>query len=160
MPASLHIDGLAFQEISGVINSRQWSLFNRQYSIEIDTLHDRCKDEIVDPWIRKLKEEGERTLLGTTEARLRVAKNLMTSALLEKKEQCKRKLEETEKDTLAGEENIARFTAVCNNLWAAEGASTELFVRINGWRTQGGPYTASRDLSSDVCWPSPISGYE
>ena len=115
-----------------MINSRQLSLFNRQHSIEIDTLHDRFKDEIVNPWIKKLKEEGEKTLLGATEASLEVAKNLMTSALLEKEDRCKRKLEETKKDKLAGEENIAWFTAVCSNLWAAEGALTELSVRLNG----------------------------
>ena len=140
MLASLHIDGLAFQKISGVINSRQLSLFNRQYSIEIDILHDRLKDGIINPWVRKLQEEGERTLLGTTEARLKVAKNLMTSALLEREDQFKRKLEETEKDKLAGEEKLAWFMAICGNLLAAEEALTELSVRINGGsRTQSGP---------------------
>ena len=139
MPASLHIDELAFQEISGVINSRQLSLFNRQYIIEIDTLQDRFKDEIVDPWIRNLKEEGEKTLLGTTEARLKVAKDLMTSALLERANRCKLKLEEMEKDVLAGQENVPWFTAVWSNLLAAEGALTEFSVCINGWRTPSGP---------------------
>ena len=131
MPASLHIDGLAFQEILGVINSRQLSLFNRQYSIEIDTLHDQFKDRVIDPWIRKLKEEGEKTLLGTTEARLRVAKNLMTSSLVEKEDRCKRKLEETQEDNLAAEEDLAWFTAICSNLWAAEGALTELSEHLS-----------------------------
>ena len=145
MPASLHIDGLAFNEMRGVINSRQLSFFNRQCSIEIHTLHDRFKDEIIDPWIRKLKEEGEKTLFGTTKARLKVAKNLMTSALLEREDRCKRRLEEAEKDKLAGE-NIAWLRAVCSNLLAAEGALTELSVRISGWRTQSGPQTVSRDL--------------
>ena len=139
MPASLHIGELAFQEISGVINTRQLSLFNRQYTIGIDTLHDRFKDEIIDPWIRKLREEGEKSLLGTTEARLKVAKNLMTSTLLERADRCKRTLEETEKDVLASEENVPWFMAVRSNLLAAEGALTELFVRINGWRIHSGP---------------------
>ena len=114
------------------------SLFNRQYSIEIDTLHDLFKDEIIDPWIRKLKEEGERTLLGTTEANLEVAKNLMTSALIEKEDLCKRKLEETQKELFRGEENAAWLTAVRSNLLAAEGALTELSVRLIGWQTQSG----------------------
>ena len=138
MPASIYIDSLAFQAFREVINSRQVSLFNRRYSIEIDTLHDRFKDEIVDPWIRKLKEEGEKALLEAIEASLEVAKNLMTSALLEKEEQCKQKLEETKKAMLPREENIARLTAVRSNLWAAEGALTELSVRLNGWITQSG----------------------
>ena len=122
-----------------MINGREWSLFNRQYSIEIDALHDRFKDEIIDPWIKKLKEEGERTLLGTAEASLEVAKNLMTSALLENEDRCKRKLEETKKDMLPYEENVPWLTAVRSNLLAAEGALTELSVRLNGWQTQSGP---------------------
>ena len=55
----------------------------------------------------------------------------MTSALLEREDQFKRKLEETEKDKLAGEEKLAWFMAICSNLLAAEGALTELSVRIN-----------------------------
>ena len=136
MPTSLHIDGLAFHEIRGVINTRQLSLFNRQYSIRIDTLHDRLKDEIVDPWIRKLKEEGENTLFGTTEAGLKAAKNLLTSALLEREDRCKRELEEKRKNDT--EERVARLTAVYSNLLAAEAASTELLVRIKECRTQRG----------------------
>ena len=137
MPASFHNYGPpAFRDISGVLNRSLLSLPNRQYSIKSDTLHDRFKDEIVDPWIRKLKEEGEKTLLGTTEARLKAAKDLMTSALLERADRCKRTLEETEKDVLAGEENVPWFTAVRSNLLAAEGALTEFSVRINGWRIQ------------------------
>ena len=139
MPTSLHIYGLAFQEIRRVINSRQLSLFNRQYSIGIDALHEQFKDGIIDPWIRSLKEEGEKTLLGATEAGLQVAKKLVTSAFLEKEDRCKRKLEKTEMINHAREQNIARLTAVCSDLWAAEGALTELSIRLKGWRTQSGP---------------------
>ena len=136
MPTSFQIDGLAFQEISGVINSRQLSLFSRQYTIEIDTLHDRFKDEIVDPWIRKLKEQGEKALLGVTEASLEVAKNLMTSAVLGKEDRCKRELEETKKDMLPGEEKLAWLTAVCTNLLAAERASTKLSDHLSSWQAR------------------------
>ena len=130
MPASLHIDGLAFQEILGAIKSRQLSLFHRQYSIDIDTLQDRFKDEIIDPWIRKLKEEGEKTLLGTTGASLKAAKNLTTSPLLEREDRYKRELDEMERDKLIGEEKVVQFTAVYSNLLAAEGALGELFARV------------------------------
>jgi len=72
-----------------VINSWQLSLFNQQYSIEMDTLHDQFKDKMINPWIRNLKEEGEKALLGTTEVSLMAVKELITSALLEREDQCK-----------------------------------------------------------------------
>ena len=121
-----------------MINGREWSLFNRQYSIEIDTLHDRFNDEIIDPWIRKLKEEGERTLLEASQASIQAAMDLMTSALLEREYRYKRELEEKRKEMRVGEVEVSRFTAVYSNLLAAEAASTELLVRINECRTQSG----------------------
>ena len=111
-----------------MINTRQLSLFNRQYCIEIDTLHDRFKGEIIDPWIRKLKEEGETTLLGTIGTVLMTAKDWITSALLERELRCKRELEK--KEMLDGEEAVERLTAVYSNLLAAEGALGELFARV------------------------------
>ncbi len=125
---SLNIDGLAFQKISGVINSRQLSLFNRQYRIEIDPLHDLFKGEIIDPWIRKLKEEGEKTLFGITETSFMAAKDWMTSSLRERESRYKRKLEK--KDMLVGEGKVERLTAVYSNLLAAEEALGELFIRV------------------------------
>ena len=67
------------------------------------------------------------------------AKSLVTSALREKEDRCIRKLKKTEKNNLAREKKITRLTAVCSNLWAAEGALTELSVHLNGWQTQSGP---------------------
>jgi len=107
-----------------VINSQQFPFLNRRYSIEIDALHDRFKAEMIDPWIGRLKEEGEKALLGTTEASLTVAKELITSALLEKEDRCKREL--GDKENLVGEERVDHLTAVYSNLMAAEGALKEL----------------------------------
>ena len=132
-PTSFNIDGLAFQEIRGIINTRQLTLFNRQFSIEIDTLHDRFKNEIIDSWVRKLKEEGEKTLLGITETRSKAAKDLMTSALVEKEGRCKRELDE--KDKVVGEERVEHLTAIYCNLLAAEGALGELFARVEALQT-------------------------
>ena len=129
---SLDIDGPAFQEIRGVINSRQLSLFNRQYSIEMDTLHDRFKDEMINPWIRNLKEEGEKALLGATETSLMAAKELITSALLEREDRCKRELDD--KANLVGEERVEHLTAVYSNLMAADAALKELLVRVEALR--------------------------
>ena len=110
-----------------MINSLQLTLFNRQYSIEIDTLHGRFMNEMIDPWIRKLKEEGEKALLGTTSTRFTAVKDLMTSALLEKVDRCKRELAEKEKPI--GKERVEDLTTVYSNLLAAEAALKELVVR-------------------------------
>ena len=133
-PASFNIDELSFQEIRGMINTRQLTLFNRQFSIEINTLHDRFKNEIVDPWIGKLKEEGEKTLLGITETRLKASRDLMTFALVEKEDRCKRELDKKEK----GVERVEHLTAIYCNLLAAEGALEELFARVEALQTQSG----------------------
>ena len=132
-PTSLDIDELTFQEIRGMINTRQLTLFNRQFSIEIDTLHDRFKNEIIDPWIGKLKEEGEKALLGITETRLKAAKDLMTSALVEKEKSYKRELDD--KDKGVGEERVEHLTAIYCNLLAAEGALEELLARVEALQT-------------------------
>ena len=122
------MDGLPSQEIGGVINSRQLSLFNYQYSIEIGTLHDRFKGDIIDPWIRKLKEEGEANLLEITGTSFMIAKDWMTSALLEREDRCKQELEK--KYMLVDKERVERLTAMYSNLLAAEEALKELFSRV------------------------------
>ena len=111
-----------------MINSRPLSLFNRQYYIEIDTLHDRFKGEIIDPWIRKLKEEGEKTLSGITETSFKAAKDWMFHALAEREYRCEQELEK--KVMLVGEERVERLTAMYGNLLAAEEALGELFARV------------------------------
>ena len=118
-----------------MIKTRRLTLFNRQFSIEIDTLHDRFKNEIIDSWVRKLKEEGEKTLLGITETRLKAAKDLMTSALVENEERCKRELDE--KDKAVGEERVEHLTAIYCNLLAAEGALEEVFARVEALQSRG-----------------------
>ena len=116
-----------------MINTRQRSLFNRQYCIEIDTLHGRFKGEVIDPWIKKLKEEGERTLFGITESSFKAAKDWVTSALREREGRYRREFEK--KDMLAGEERVERLTAVYSNLLAAEEALGELLIRDKAtWR--------------------------
>ena len=116
-----------------MINTRQLSLFKREYSIETETLRNRFKGEMVDPWIRKLKEEGEKALLGTTETSFMAAKDLMTSALLEREDRYKQELDEKEK--LVGEERVQHLTTIYCNLLAAEEALKGLFVRAEALQT-------------------------
>ena len=96
----------------------------------MDTLRDRFKDEMINPWIRNLKEEGEKALLGTIETSLMAAKELITSALLEREDRCKRELDD--KANLVGK--VEDLTAAYSNLMAAEGALKELLVRAEALR--------------------------
>ena len=122
------MDGLPSQGIGGVINSRQLSFFNRQYFIEIGALHDLFKGDIIDPWIRKLKEEGEANLLEITGTSFMIAKDWMTSALLEREDRRKQELEK--KYMHFDEERVERLTAMYSNLLAAEEALKELLSRV------------------------------
>ena len=115
-----------------MINSRQRSLFNRQYCIEMDTLHGRFKGEIIELWMRRLKEEGEKTLFGITETNFRAAKDWMIHALREREGRFKRQLEK--QDMLGGEGRVERLTAVYSNLLAAEEALEALLIRVKAAR--------------------------
>ena len=42
-----------------------WMVHSRAYHLEMDVIHNRYKDKIINPWIRSLKEEGEKSLIGT-----------------------------------------------------------------------------------------------
>jgi hypothetical protein len=123
----------------GVITSRPWSWtwtgFRRQYSIDIDTLHDRFKGEIIDPWIKKLKEEGEKSLIGTIETSYLTAKNLMTSALEREDRRFERELEGKRRPVDQGA--VQHLIAIYGNLVAAEEALRELFIRIEALQTRG-----------------------
>ena len=87
---------------------------------------------MINPWMRKLQEEGEKALLGATETSLMAAKELITSALLEREDRYMRELDD--KANLVGEERVEDLTAVYSNLMAAEGALKELLVRAEALR--------------------------
>ena len=93
---------------------------------------------------QETEEEGERALLVTTEASLMAAKELITSALLEREDRCKQELDDKEK--LVGEERVERLTAVYSNLLAAEGALSELLVRAGALQPCQEPLYYFRDL--------------
>jgi hypothetical protein len=134
-PPVIDVDEFVFQDVRGVINSGPRSLFNRQYRVEIEPLQDRFKDEIIDPWIRKLKEQGEKSILGTIETGYKAARKLTTPALLEREERYKRELEGKKK---RDQGIVQHLTAIYRNLVAAEEALRELFIRTEALRTQSG----------------------
>ena len=108
----------------------------RAYHLEMDVIHNRYRDEIVDPWIRSLKEEGEKSLIGTIEFSSKVAKDLVTSALEREDNRYKRELEGKNKPVDQG--TVQHLIAIYGNLVAAEEALRELFARVEGLQERSG----------------------
>ena len=113
-----------------------WKVHSRAYHLGMDVIHNRYKDEIVDPWIRSLKEEGEKSLIGTIEFSSKVAKDLVTLALEREDNRFKRELgggfKPVDLDT------VKHLIAIYGNLVAAEEALKELFIRVEGLQAQSG----------------------
>jgi len=109
---------------------------SRGYRLKIDVIHDRYKDEIIHPWIRSLKEEGEKSLIGTIVFSSKVAKDLVTSALERENYRYKRELEGKNKPVDQG--TMQHLITLYGNLVAAEEALRELFVRVEGLQERSG----------------------
>ena len=105
-----------------------WMVHSRAYHLEMDVIHNRYKDEIINPWIRSLKEEGEKSLIGTIELSSQVAKELVTSALEREDQRYNRELDGKNKAMDQG--TVQHLITGYGNLVAAEAALTELVVRI------------------------------
>jgi len=113
-----------------------WVVHSRAYHLGMDVIHDRYRDEIVDPWIRDLKEEGEKSLIGTIELSSKVAKDVVTSALEREDNRYKRELEGINKPV--DQETVRHLTASYGNLVAAEEALRELFARVEPLQERSG----------------------
>ena len=113
-----------------------WMVHSRAYHLAMDVIYNRYMDEIVDPWIRSLKEEGEKTLIGTIEYSSKVAKELVTSALEREDNRFKRELEIKSKPVDQG--TVQQHITMYGNLVAAEEALRELFTRAEGLQSRSG----------------------
>ena len=113
-----------------------WIIHSRAYHLGMDVIHSRYKDEIVDPWIQSLNEEGEKSLIGTIELSSKVAKELVTSALEREDDRYKRELEGKTKPVDQG--TVNRLIAIYGNLIAAEEALKELFIHVKGLQAPSG----------------------
>ena len=102
----------------------------------MDVIYNRYKDEIVDPWIKSLGAEGEKSLVGTIECSSEVAKELVTSALVREDNRYERELEGKSKPMDV--ETARHLIAMYGNLVAAEEALKELFVRVKDLQTRSG----------------------
>ena len=89
----------------------------------MDAICSLYEDKIIDPFIRRLKEEGEKCLVSTIELTSRTAKELVTSTL------------ELEGKTQRMYVEMVRYlTAMYGNLVAAEEALKELIIRVKDLR--------------------------
>ena len=104
-----------------------WMTHSRAYHLEMDVLYNRYKEVIVDPWIRSLKEEGEKSLVGTIKFSSKVAKDLVTSAFEREDKRYQRELDGQKKPVDEG--TVQHLTAIYGNLVAAEEALRELQAR-------------------------------
>ena len=105
-----------------------WMVHSRTYHLEMDVIHDRYTNMITNPWISSLKEEGEKSLIGTIELSSQVARELVTSALTREDKRYNRELDGKNKPMDQGA--VQHLITVYGNLVAAEAALTELVVHI------------------------------
>ena len=113
-----------------ITSTRPWIGRTQAYHLGIDVIHNRYKDEIVNPWIRSLNEEGEKSLIGTIEVSSKVAKELVASALVRADQRYNRELDGKHKPV--DQETVQHLIAIYGNLVAAEEALRELFIRVEG----------------------------
>jgi len=105
-----------------------WMIHSRAYHLEMDVIYNRYKDEIINPWIRSLKEEGEKSLIGTIELSSQVARELVTSALTREEKRYNRELDAKNKPMDQGA--VQHVITIYGNLVAAEAALAALVVHI------------------------------
>ena len=91
----------------------------------MDVLYARYKKEIIDPWIRGLTDEGEKSVIGIIEFNSMVVKELVASTRGRAENRYKREPE-------AKEERVAHLIAINGNLVAANETLRELFVHLEG----------------------------
>ena len=111
-----------------------WMVHSRAYHLDMDVIYNRYKGEIINPWIRSLTEEGEKSLIGTIELSSQVAKALVTSTLEREGQRYNRELDGKNKPMDQGA--VQHLITVYGNLVAAEAALTELVVHIKEKRSE------------------------
>jgi hypothetical protein len=106
-----------------------WVVRSRAYHLEMDVIYNRYQDEIISPWIRSLKEEGEKSLIGTIELSSTVARDLVTSAITRVNRRHNRELDRMGMPIM-DQGAVQHLITIYGNLVAAEGALAELFIHI------------------------------
>ena len=105
-----------------------WMVHSRAYHLEMDVIYNRYKDLIINPWIKSLMEEGEKSLIGTIQLSSQVAKDLVTSAFTREDRRYNRELDGKNKPI--NQEAMEHLITIYGNLVAAEAALSALVVHI------------------------------
>ena len=105
-----------------------WTVHYRAYNLEMDIIYNRYKNEIINPWMRSLKEEGEKSLIGTIELSSQVAKDLVKFALTREEKRYNRELDGKGKPMDQGA--VQHLITGYGNLVASEAALMALVVHI------------------------------
>ena len=105
-----------------------WISRSLTYQLKIDVVYDRYREHIINPWIGSLKEEGEKSLIGTIELSSQVAKESVTSALEREDQRYDRELDG--KNKLMDQGAVEHLITMYGNLVAAEAALTALVAHM------------------------------
>ncbi|PVG00632.1 hypothetical protein CPB86DRAFT_812976, partial [Serendipita vermifera] len=97
-----------------------WMTKSKSFHLPMDVIENKYKEEIVEPWLKNLKNEGEKSLIGTIHASSAIAKAAVQNAL---QREDKRYMREGEQKEVAAKAGIVQHMVAMNsNLWAAESA--------------------------------------
>ena len=105
-----------------------WMAHSKVYHLDMGVICKQYRDEIIGPWIRSLKEEGEKSLIGTIERSSQVAKELVTSTLEREEQRYNRELDGKNEPMDQGA--VQHLITAYGNLVAAEAALTALVAHI------------------------------
>jgi hypothetical protein len=97
-----------------------WMTKYESFHLPMDVISSKYQEEIVEPWLKNLQEEAQRSLKGTIHASSAVAKAAVQNVLEREDKRYTREAEQKEVAARAGD--VQHMVAMNSNLWAAEGA--------------------------------------
>jgi hypothetical protein len=102
------------------LSTLPWTVQSTAFHLPMDALEKKYKEVIFEPWWKYLKEEGEKSLLGTIQVSSSVARAVVEAAL---EAEDKRYTPEEEQKLSTARATISPYIVALNfNLWAAESA--------------------------------------
>jgi hypothetical protein len=112
----------ALATISFVFGLPIWPWMTKYESLHLpmDVISRKYQEEIVKPWLKDLRDGGEKSLKGTIQASSVVAKAAVQNVLEREDKRYTREAEQKEVAARAGD--VQHMLAMNSNLWAAEGA--------------------------------------
>lgn len=112
-----------------------WITHQQSYHLRIDFLETQYKEQIVDPWIRSLKEDAEKSLVGTISASSQVARAAVENVL--RRENARYQRENDFKNLPSRAGMVQHMVALSSSLWAADSALLTIQKMLKGSLDQG-----------------------